>query len=575
MNGVAIKYGDVAPEAKENFVPSTEDKADFVDLSQLQQYNVDFLNYGNPCELYSVVLDGNALTFPSAPADANLGLWSEQISNEDGTFTAPITLVLTSEGQYSSQGLTLTFDTYNNIYATSINITWYRDLEILDSVDFAPTSAFYFCQNQIQNYNKVKITFNSINMPYNRLKLRVIDYGYGTYFYGDELRNVKCIQEICPISTEISINTCDFTLDSKSDIVYSFQAKQPLSVYFNDNLIATTFVKSAKRKAEKLWEVQSEDYISLLDNISFVGGMYTDKNAVELLTEIFTAAKVPYDISDVFAEKTVTGHIGYTTCREALMQVAFAVGAVVDTSNSDKIKVFELSGEVTQTIPLSRIMQGQSFEDNETVTAVELDYYAYKAISENVTVYEASESGTGENILVKFSEPLHDLEIVNGEILSFGTNHAIITANENCVLTGCQYEQTTTTKRKTNPVVLASEIDNTKAISGATLVSASNVGDVLERCYSYLVNTSQTNLKIVEGKHISTGGIVKYGQAKYGTFKYGSTASDLKVVTYEQVVNVGDSITAETAYLGDVTGRIIKETFNLNGGIIIKEAVLK
>ena len=437
--GVAIRYGDVAPEAKENFKP-TSDFAKFDTLSQLQQYNLNFPNYANPCELYSVVLDGTATAFPSLPENANLGLWSEQISNDDGTFTEPIVLELESVGQYSSQGLTLTFDTYNGIFATRLRIKWLRITDegttTLDEKEYTPDNAFYFCRNFVENYNKVVITFYSLNMPKNRLKLRVIDYGYGTFFYGDELRGVKLIQEIDPISTQISINTADFTLDSRSDMEYSFQQKQPLSVYFNGQLKATTFVKKSTRKAKRLWSIQSEDYIGLLDSIPYYGGIYTNKNAVELLTDIFTVAKVPYNIDDVFADAVVTGYIPYTTCRDALMQVAFAIQAVVDTSNSEVVKVFALEEDVKQTIPLNRIMQGQNFTDDETVTGVEVTVHSYKPITETVDVYDASESGTGQNIFVKFSEPLHDLTIKNG---SFAvdekgnelkhTNYAVINAS--------------------------------------------------------------------------------------------------------------------------------------------------
>ena len=45
--GVAIKYGDGAPEAKENFVP-TASESEFDTLAQLQQYNLNFPNYANP-----------------------------------------------------------------------------------------------------------------------------------------------------------------------------------------------------------------------------------------------------------------------------------------------------------------------------------------------------------------------------------------------------------------------------------------------------------------------------------------------------------------------------------------------
>ena len=576
--GVAIRYGDVAPEAKENFVPESA-SSKFNTLTQLQQYNLNFPNYANPCELYQTVLDGTATAFPSVPEQANLGLWSEQISNDDGTFTEPIVLTLTSKGQYSSQGLTFTFDTYNGIFATRIGIKWLRitdgGIETLAEQEFTPDNAFYFCRKQVENYNKVVITFYSLNMPKNRLKLRVIDYGYGTFFYGDELRGVKLIQEIDPISTQISINTADFTLDSKSDMEYSFQAKQPLSVYFNGKLKATTFVKKSTRKAKRLWSIQSEDYIGLMDSIPYYGGIYTNKNAVELLTDIFTVAKVPYSIDDVFANAVVTGYIPFTTCRDALMQVAFAIQAVVDTSNSEVVKVFALEDDVKQTIPLNRIMQGQNFADEETVTGVEVTVHSYIPLpeSERDYLYKAEDSGIGENILVVFPEPQHNVQISNGAILKSGANFAVITANAGCQLWGQGYEHKTTVRRKNNPVVLASEIEKVVAIDSATLVSQYNIDNVLEKCYNWLIKTNQTNLKIVEGKHVQYGDYVKYGEEEYGTVKFGGKTPD--IVTYDKGVNVGENINAETEYLGVVSGRLIKQSFNLNGNIIIKEAVLK
>ena len=574
--GVAIRYGDVAPEAKENFVP-TASESEFDTLAQLQQYNLNFPNYANPCELYQTVLDVTAEAFPSVPEQANLGLWSEQISNDDGTFTEPIVLELESVGQYSSQGLTLTFDTYNGIFATRVGIKWLRitdeGITTLDEKEFTPDNAFYFCRNFVENYNKVVITFYALNMPKNRLKLRVIDYGYGTFFYGDELRGVKLIQEIDPISTQISINTADFTLDSRSDMEYSFQQKQPLSIFFNGELKATTFVKKSTRKAKRLWSIQSEDYIGLLDSIPYYGGIYTNKNAVELLTDIFTVAKVPYSIDNVFADAVVTGYIPFTTCRDALMQVAFATQAVVDTSNSEVIKVFALEEDVKQTIPLNRIMQGQNFADEETVTGVEVAVHSYKPITEIIGVYDATESGTGQNIFVKFSEPLHDLSITNGEIVSRETNYAVINANTGCILRGKQYEHTTQTRRKNNPVVLASEIEKVIAIDSATLVSQYNIDKIINSCYNWLIKTNTTNLKIVEGKHVQYGDYIKYGQVKYGTIKYGQKTPN--IVTYEEPVNIGENIKAETEYLGIVSGRLIKQSFNLNGNIIVKEAVLK
>ena len=157
----------------------------------------------------------------------------------------------------------------------------------MENEDFTPDSAFYFCQKFVENYNKIVITFNSINMPKNRLRLLSVDYGYGTIFYGDETRTAKQIQEYNPVSTDIMINTFDFTLDSKRDMNYSFQENQPLSVYFNDELISTNFVTKSTRKSKNLWTVQCDDYIGFLADVWYKGGMYNNANAVELLQDIF------------------------------------------------------------------------------------------------------------------------------------------------------------------------------------------------------------------------------------------------------------------------------------------------
>jgi hypothetical protein len=574
--GVSIRYGDVAPEAKENFVP-TASESEFDTLSQLQQYNLNFPNYANPCELYQTALDGTATAFPSAPQNANLGLWSEQLSGDDGVFATPVVLTLTSQGNYSSTGFTLTFDKYNNIYSNHINIHWYRDNIDLGEKDFYPDDAVYACLNKVEHFNKVVITFYSLNMPRNRLKLRVVDYGYVTVFSGTQLRNVKLIQEIDPISTQISINTADFVVDSKGDIEYSFQSKQPLSVYFNGELRATTFVKKATRKSKTIWNIQSEDYIGLLDSIPYYGGIYAMEDnvkAVDILADIFAVAKVPYNIDNVFASETVTGYIPFTTCRNALMQVAFAIQAVVDTSNSEVVKVFALEDDVKQTIPLNRIMQGQNFADEETVTGVEVAVHSYKQIDEIVRVYDATESGTGQNIFVKFSEPLHDLSITEGsEIVSSGTNYAVINANAGCILQGQKYEHTTQTRRKNNPDALASDLEKIVSIENATLVSFNNIDNIIEKCYNCIAKTNSVNLDIVEAKHIEYGQHIKYGQKKYGDFKYGEKKPN--IITFDRATTVGEIINAETEYLGVLQGRIIKQSFNLNGNIIVKKSVMR
>lgn len=577
--GVSIIYGDVAPEAKENFLPTISEM--LVDTTlNLQKYNMQLYDYANPCELYQTVLDGTAVALPPDPMTANIGLWSEQLSNDDGTFEIPITVTLTSEGQYSSQGFTFTFDKFNEIYPTKLTIQWFRvtseGIEDLSGAqEFFPDSGVYFCRNQIENFNKIVIKFYKLNMPYNRLKVEVIDYGYGTVFSGEELRQVRLSQYVDPISSGIKISTCDFTLDSHTDMVYSFQSKQPLSVSFNGKLLATCFVKTSKRTSRFLWDINAEDYIGIMDGTPFVGGMYTNASASSILSDIFAAAKVPCSVDDIFDQITLSGHIPYTTCREALMQVCFASLATVNTANTDVVEVKRLENDVPQPIPLDRIMQGQSFENGETVTRVDLTAHTYKAISEKMEAYKAEDGGTGENILVKFSEPLHGLTISNGEILSSGANYAHINANDGCVLIGGKYEHAEKIETYKNLVVLTSDKENVKTITSATLISPSNVKAVLENCYNWLTRTDSTSLKIIVGKNVERKAIpTLWGEKIWGSYRWGEVVVD-ETITDQEDVNLGEIIKAETEYLGHVSGRLIQQSFGLGGNVLVKEAIIK
>jgi hypothetical protein len=215
-------------------------------------------------------------------------------------------------------------------------------------------------------------------------------------------------------------------------------------------------------------------------------------------------------------------------------------------------------------------MQGQNFVDEEIVTSVEVVSHSYSPIKETTEAYNAENDGIGQDIFVKFSEPLYDLTIENGEIVSRGTNYAIINANAGCILTGKKYKHVTSTHRKNNPLTLANDVEKIVAINDATLVSFSNVDNVLEKCYNWLTNNNKINLKIIEGKN-ETYTKLFYGYARYGECEY---SGDILRFVYDDPVSCGDVITTETEYLGDVSGIVTKQTFNLNGGIIIKDTVM-
>lgn len=571
---VRIKYSDIAIGAKEEFEVEAEGYLSASNLSLLKQDFAEYTRYDTPLDLNSMLLDGESKFLPESAGEASVAYISEQISNDVGDFEEPISMVFVASSKYISSGITLNFDGVKGLYATRVKIEWYGDNELINEKNFYPDSVVYFCNEKVEFYDKISITFYSMNLPYSRLILNAIEHGMRVDFGGNELRSAKIIQEIDPISASVPVNPFDFSIDSKKNIDFSFQTKQPIEVYFNNKLRALCFVKSANRRSKTIWDIRAEDYIGLMDSIPFAGGIYENKNATELIAEIFLAAKIPYNILSGMDGKMVSGYIPYTNCREALMQVCFATQTVADTSNSDVVNIYALSHDVSQLIDKSRIMQGQRIEDFTRVTSVQLTAHAFVEVSETITAYDASKSGYGDGIFVSFTEPLHDLYIDNGEIIESGVNYAVINAsNDSCILNGQKYKHLKTIKTKNNPRVLSTDIENVVSIYDATLVSANNVDDVLDSCYNYIATTEQAKMKIVDGKHREKPKSSKYGESKYGEALYGVSSVD--VIVPHTPTSVGDLIEYETALSTVKKGRIIRQSFSLGGGILIKDSVVR
>ena len=564
MARIKVEYGNFEPSAKENFKADSLD-SQFDTLQQFQQKNITFPNYLNPCEYNSVVLDDSASPIPSlVDKKTNLGFWSEQLSDDMGVFETPVSIKFQSEKAISTQGITLTFDVANDVYATEVYMEWYKGEEQKATGTFYPNSAVYVCEKAVEEYDTINIAFYSINMPNNRLKLHSIEYGFGISLEQEVFKNIRIVQEINPISLDIPTNILNFRIEAGKDFAPLFKKKQEFKLYVDDAIKSTTVISSFKRISKNVWDIKTEDYIGILDDVDFVGGIYKNKNVAELIAEIFKVADVPYLLDASFADKTVSGHIPYTNCRSALMQVAFAIGAAVDTSNSTSVRIFPIDSQIKDIIPKDRIFNGQNIEESEFISGVELTSHEYEPTEEVVEIYKSTSQDIGKDIFIKFSEPFYDLSTTTEatdapKIIEYGSNYAKIHIYFSGALLGKRYKHNTQTKIQDS----GENIKRLK-IEDATLVSLENVDSVLDLCYNYTRKNKTLNSNILERKSVRRGERYKYGSQKYGVIKYGEYSPD--IVTKDKDLLVGDSVFCETEYMGDQVGIITRQDYTISGG---------
>ena len=365
---INIEYQDVSLTAKNDLMASAIDKQDFSNLTLLKQSASEYKKFAT-LEKDLWVLDGTFRSFPDNPENENFALWSKSVSDENGSFKTPIEIILDFSNYESAVGLTFEFSTHTGDYAKNINIKWYQDTTLLSEKNFEVNSAQFFCENSVSKFNKIIITCLNTSKPYRYLKVENIIYGIVRNFSEEELRSVNLLEDVSLTSEELKVNTLDFVLNNKALIDFIFQKKQPLVLSRNGVLLGTFFIESSKRKSATLYEVSAIDYIGVMDKMRFAGGTYVNETVSNLVSDIM--GNIPYELDENLANKTLSGVLEACTRREALLQVAFACCAIVDTSRSTVVKIFSKDSTTKSSIE-DGIYTGGSFENEDEITEIVL-----------------------------------------------------------------------------------------------------------------------------------------------------------------------------------------------------------
>lgn len=411
-----ISFGLVDITAKPDSTFITDDKQSFVDMQQLKRDELEIRKFAT-LEKDFFRLDGTFELFPDNPEEYDFGLWSASMSDEDCNFETPVVLTVEFSEIHSSLGLTFTFHEPTSDYCDSLNVKWYGATNnLLSDMNFNPDSTVYFADNEVESYKKIVITFNSTNKPYRYLKLSQLDFGQIKLFSGSDLVSANVLEEIDPISSELRINTLNFTLYSEDaefsilnpqGIFSRLQQKQPLKIYeYLDGVkknIGTYYLDEWENEDEYNINMTGIDLVGVIDGTDFAGGTYHEVAAGDIIEEIMTSADAEYELDSNLASKVLSGIISACTHREALQQVVFAIGGIVDCSRSNKIKIYPMPTVLSGHIGKDRKFIGHKLKLKPLVTGVEVTAHNYVDGEDNPQIFGVYNTnlapGDKENIL--------------------------------------------------------------------------------------------------------------------------------------------------------------------------------
>ena len=511
-----IGFGLVDVTAKKDSQLTVNDKQDFADIAYLKRDDIEEIKYAT-CEKNQFALNGTYELMPEIENLDNMCWWSNKMSNENGEFETPLLMEINFTETHSSMGITLVFSQAGD-YCNNLNLKYYDiNNNLISNENFKPNNYKYVCNNIVENYTKIVITFYSTNNPYRYLKLYKILYGAEIIFEGENLMSASILEEVDLLSSEISINTLDFTVysaDDKFNIINPkgfyrlLQQRQKLEVIEKlkkqnkEKEMGTFYLDSWVNEKDKTMKFGAIDLIGIIDKTEFNGGMYTNISFKDLIKEIFSSAKLEieeYEIQENLKEIKLTGYIPICSHREALQQALFSIGAVADCSRSHKIKIYTIEDlEENNIIEKTNIEQGsKKIEQNELVTGISIISHNYTK-GEELQELVKQEMEIGNNKIL-FNEPVSDLSCTGGTIIEANCNYAIINCTETVevIIKGYKYKDNLQTHLVEIENLDNSKIHNTLKIQSAYLINKTNAIKIAKKVLDYYQRTYKTSFKFL------------------------------------------------------------------------------
>ena len=329
--------------------------------------------------------------------------WSNYKSDKNGIFATPPTITIEFSEQYTATGLSFRFAPGVNEYCNKVNVEWWQNGAIKARGDFFPSSAVYTLENTVEAFDKIVVKLLSTNLPERRAKLEALITGVVREIDGKELISSQYINEIDLISDTVPINVLDAEFHSLSNADLVFQKKQPVEAYDKESLIGVYYIDAGERTGENNYTFSCQDAIGVLDKDTYSGGLWFEEVLAEDILNDIIAGAFEIELEEALKGRKIKGHIPRCTKREAIQQIAFALGAVVDTSGTKKIKMFLApSGEGAE-IPATETYIGGKVTTADTVTEVVV--YGYEILDEEPpnfeTPWESSIEVDGESYYMR------------------------------------------------------------------------------------------------------------------------------------------------------------------------------
>lgn len=387
--------------------------------------------------------------------NGNIGWCSDVLCNELGISNPEQSLIFEFGFEHSSMGITVTFDTLNNEYATDFTINAYdgnnnliytADVKNNTEVQIATLGQFYL-------YRKIEVIIKKWSKPHRRCRVVEVDFGVVRVYTDNNLIKMNLIEEMDLTTSILPSSEVKFTVENANR---EFNILNPEGFY--------KFLQERQQVIPEIGVVvnNSVEYVKLgefylMDWISDEGSLtatFTARNIIDIIAtykyenlisktnyslydmavDIFNHCGVEsYKIDTALKNISTLGLVKKTNCRNILQMIAIAgmSNIYVTKDNVVKVKQSPLSiGIPVDTIGMDNMYKEPKIELESIVKSVEVAYYTDLDAKQEIALNNQDVTNGGS---LKVDNPLinseaHAINVANW-ILRQKTYRAKYTAN--------------------------------------------------------------------------------------------------------------------------------------------------
>ncbi len=316
-----------------------------------------------------------------------------------------------------------------------------------------------------------------------------ITYKSATFTYTDIVEG-KCNTQHALTGESLAYDTLDFTIWSENEI--EFTQGEPLGFFFNEELINKFYLLDIKRVGKKLYQFSCVSAIGLLDMSMHYGGIYSGTLLTDVLVEILDG--ITYDVDPLVSGIRLYGWLPYDTKRNNLQQITIGTALSLKIDSSGTLIIGSSSADAVGRFGKDRCSLTGRVDKLTACTAVQVTEHYYSQSTETIVLFD--DTFTTEEIIL-FQEPVHDLAITGGTIISSSANHAIVQGSGAVYLTGEKYIHNT--RLITKGTIVGDASDHIVTVSNSTLVTFLNSNSVAERIYNAYNYPSEIKTDVLFG----------------------------------------------------------------------------